>query len=92
MKVSRKPERSGKEMGYGEMPHLMLGESLVPEIRDWEVGKTYKFEIEAEQMLKEKGGWMTENQNEIVGRFKVVKIKAKRDDERTETLKEKYRL
>lgn len=82
MKMEQSPMR--------ELPSFSLSEKDLPELKDWEVGKKYNLEIEVEQIGKEKNSYMTDNKNEIMGRFKIVKIKAENSEE-VEKLKSKYR-
>ena len=85
-----KPPIADSKEAKRELPSFSISEKDLSEVKDWEVGKKYNLSIEVEQIGKEKGSYMTEDKNEIIGRFKITKIKAEENQEVKE-LKEKYR-
>src|SRR3990167_2958542 len=63
------------------LPSFSLSEDDLPEIKDWEVGKKYKLNIEVEQVSKEKGDRYSmegpggsKDKKKISAHFRMLKI------------------
>jgi hypothetical protein len=59
-------------------PMITLTEEECPEIKDWDVGETYKFEVTAKQVSLDSGEGMTlggEDKPQMTARFEVLDVK-----------------
>jgi len=68
------------------LPSFTLTQKDLPEIKNWQVGKKYKLEIEVEQVSQEKSEYG--QGSPLTARFKLLKVKAKTlSDENTHARK-----
>src|SRR3990167_10277053 len=75
---------------HRELPTFSISEKDLKEVKDWEVGKNYSLIVEVEQIGKEKNSYMTNNKDEIVGRFQIKKI-SYRDNDKIKELKSRLK-
>lgn len=61
---------------------LRLSEKELPEIKDWEVGKTYEVVLTVKQMSKRQGSeWDTSaDSKEVQATFEIVNVEVEEDD------------
>lgn len=60
-------------------PTLYLTDKDLPELKDWETGKTYKLDITVKQVSKSERD--TGNGKEMTGTFDITDVKVDNDDD-----------
>ena len=73
------------DMPMRELPSFSLTEKDLPAIKNWQVGKKYKLEIEVEQVSLSKDEYMMGEP--ISARFKIHKVKDNSPNEEEEKAK-----
>lgn len=67
-------------------PEFSITEKDLPAIKDWEVGKRYSIEVNAEMVSHSKGGFMSDGK-EHEARFRIMSVDCEPGTEKSENVK-----
>lgn len=74
--VKMKKEEIKVDNSYNPQPGISFSESILPEVKSWKVGESYKLEIEV-KMTGSRISDYGHDKGEVCGEFKITKIGVK---------------